>query len=105
MIRVTISVGKCSYSEIIEEDALREYFEGCQNVEWDQYIRPLDISAEKEFDSLNGNHFLFGFIECFSQSDSGASIIFGLDEKTRVRATVTGLNPKQPEWRYKVERV
>jgi hypothetical protein len=83
-IKITLSndEGSKSYSEIIKDSKYHELL-GCFNelksnganpdldgVEFSDYVRPMKSKCVSEkIDSFNGNHFIYGWLECFIQSD------------------------------------
>jgi len=81
-ITVTIRDDKHEYSEIIKDEDLNnlmEEFEECKNnganpqlekITFEEYTRDISFNWNKEnMYNLNGNHFIFGWLECFEQLD------------------------------------
>lgn len=67
----------------IDDEELQEEKEDCEmdNDEFDNYIRPLSINT-CNIDSLNGNHYLFGWFESYCQSDRMPYSWWELDENS-----------------------
>lgn len=70
------------YKEVVDLEEEREHFDLCQAnganplmkyMTFEDHIRP-GAWHDHEIDSLNGNHFLFGWIESISQRSNGSPI-------------------------------
>lgn len=68
--RASIHVGGRTYSEVLDMEEEREYFDESEwvgkKVDWETYTRPV---TTRDMDDLNGNHLLFGWLESIFQSD------------------------------------
>ena len=66
MIEIIVSCNNKKYTE--EVDA-QDYFDEEEEEETEGYFSPLKKFHSKEISKYNGRHFIFGWWECFVQSD------------------------------------
>ena len=81
---VALRAGKREYREQVDLDSIHDHFDECvanganpqlEAITFAHYVRPLQIDAQ-ELDSINGNHFLYGWMESLVQSDSCPEFIY-----------------------------
>ena len=80
-MKVVVRVGEHTYSEEIDMDAERKGWDRLMAnganpelavVGFEKYHRPLKKTMRSwaDFEELNGNHFVYGWFECFTQSEN-----------------------------------
>lgn len=78
-ISVTIRAGKRSYIEEIDMEVQKEMWNewttnganpDLEKMTFEDFHRPIKfIWKDRKEDQYNGNHFIYGWLECFCQSD------------------------------------
>lgn len=87
---VKVSAGKRSYSEDVTDEQ-KEYFQEIstnganpkmedKTLEW--WVRPIKCKASEvdKYNSGDDSHFIFGWFECFAQSDNVPQWVYDAEE-------------------------
>ena len=82
---VTITCGNRSVSEVLDLAEEQEQFEHAyhpdETLTFEHYTRPVTVLS-KDLATLNGNHLLFGYMECLYQADFSPFSWLGYDMYT-----------------------
>lgn len=107
-IIIILREGNRKYSETIsgcEYREVQEHFCECQtnganphleNMTFEEFTRPLEPfkSTRSGLEQYNGNHYIYGWMECFSQSDE---VPFWIQESTELTIEVKENNTERKE--------
>lgn len=78
-VKVELRCGDRFAGEYIDLDEERKDYDAStwskKKPAWEHYIRPVTSSAD-DIEDLNGNHFVFGYLEALFQSDISSPAFF-----------------------------
>lgn len=92
-IKITITCGNRSYSEILDESEMndiREHFDECKtnganphmkDLTFEENIKPIPETSMERLKDFSGNHFIFGWMECILQSDRAPHCLWAYNDE------------------------